>query len=68
MTVYTFAYRFLDREWHRGRLVSNLPTAEVFAEKLAELPQNEPTDEIRVWTGDDTERAPDATVRREVRS
>jgi hypothetical protein len=65
MPLYTFAYRFLDREWHRGEFDSGL-TAERFGEELFRLDPNEPTDEIRIWEGRDTERSPDATVRRAV--
>jgi len=59
--IYTFAYRFLGREWHRGEFDSGL-SAERFAEELFKLGTNQPTDEIRVWEGRDTERAPDAVV------
>ncbi len=61
--LYTFAYRFLDREWHRGEFDSGL-TAQRFGEELFNPDPKEPTDEIRVWQGRDTERAPDAVVRR----
>jgi len=64
MPIYTFAYRFLNREWHRGEFNSGL-TAHRFGEELFKLEPKEPTDEIRVWEGRDTERAPDAVVRRE---
>jgi hypothetical protein len=59
----TFAYRFLDREWHRGEFDSGL-SPERFGEELFRLDPRKPTDEIRVWEGRDTERAPDAVVRR----
>ena len=64
MPLYTFAYRFLDREWHRGVIDSGLQARE-FGEALFRVGINNPTDEIRVWEGRDTERTPDATVRRE---
>ena len=64
MPLYTFAYLLAGREWHRGTFDSGLGVQE-FAEKLSELGPREPTEEIRVWEGDDTERAPDAIVRRE---
>jgi hypothetical protein len=67
MPLYTFAYRFLGREWHRGTFDSGL-TAERFGEELFKLDPNKPTDEICVWEGDSTERAPDAVVRREAQS
>ncbi len=65
--LYTFAYRFLDREHHRGEFDSGLP-AQRFGEELFRLGPKKPTDEIRVWEGRDTERTPDAIVRREVES
>ncbi|MFI5895630.1 hypothetical protein ACIA5D_36600 [Actinoplanes sp. NPDC051513] len=64
MPVYTFAYRFLGQEWHRGTFDSGLD-APAFGEELFRLGPNKPTDEIRVWEGYDTERAPDAVARRE---
>lgn len=62
--LYTFAYRHLDREWHRGESESWLPSAQRFGEELFKLGPKQPTDEIHVWRGVDTERAPDAVVRR----
>jgi hypothetical protein len=64
MPLYTFAYRLLDREWHRGTFDSGLP-ADRFGQELFKHGPNKPTDEIRVWEGRDTERTPDAVVRRE---
>ena len=61
--LYTFAYRFLDREWHRGEFASGL-SAQEFGEALFRMGIKRSTDEIRVWEGRDTERAPDAVVRR----
>jgi hypothetical protein len=63
--LYTFAYHFLGREWHRGHFDSGLPTAQQFGEALFRVGIKEPTDEIRVWEGRDTERAPDAVVARD---
>lgn len=63
MPLYTFAYRHLDREWHRGEFGSGL-RPEDFGEALIRMGINEPTDEIRVWEGRDTERTPDAVVQR----
>ncbi|BAL87245.1 hypothetical protein AMIS_20250 [Actinoplanes missouriensis 431] len=62
MSVKTFAYRFLGEEWHRGEFDSGV-TAERFGEELFRLEPNQPTDEIFVWEGRDTDRAPDAVVR-----
>ena len=65
MPVYTFAYLHSGAEWHRGRFDSGL-TAQRFGEELFKLDPRLPTDEIRVWAGDDTDRDPDAIVLREV--
>jgi hypothetical protein len=63
MPVYTFASRFLGREWHRAEFDSGL-TAQEFGEQLFRMGPNRPTDEIRIWEGRDTERPPDAIVHR----
>jgi hypothetical protein len=63
MAVMTFAYRFLGREWHRGEFDSGL-SPQRFGEELFNLEPKQPTDEIRVWEGRDTERVPAAVVRR----
>ncbi len=64
MPIYTFAYRFLGREHHRSEFDSDL-TAQRFGEEIFRIGTTNPTDEIRIWEGRDTERTPDATVRRE---
>ncbi len=61
MAVMTFAYLYNGIEWHRGPFESGLGVQR-FAEELVKIPKKRPTNEIRVWDGVDTERAPDAVV------
>lgn len=66
-TAYTFAYLSCGTEWCRSMFASGL-TAQQLAEQLSSLGPKRPTDEIRVWVGDDTDRGPDGIVFRKADS
>jgi hypothetical protein len=47
-----FAYVAGGYVWHRSTFDTKMTDPQMFAEALARLPLDEPTDEFRVWFGD----------------
>jgi hypothetical protein len=56
----TWQYLANGNPWHMGSIETNHTSPQAFADALAAIPLGQPTDEFRVWFGDDTNRRPDA--------
>ncbi len=62
MNFATFEYVRAGRVWNRAGFNTNHTNPQAFADALAQIPLNRPTDEIRVWFGEPGSRKPDAVV------
>jgi hypothetical protein len=58
-----FAYVAGGHVWHCGTFDTEMTDPQMFAETLARLPLDQPTDEFRVWFGD-PDGAPHGVARR----